>query len=137
MKLFILAASLVFSLEVAQARVEPGSHKGKSSDGTDCEMVAGKTYFDKNVRHPLNERIEIQVNGEAFVIQHPPVISVEDKSAFFDHDQFHGVLPTKTGAKALVLKMEHSNSFEGPSEFYVITHEYKSDVRTILNCKLR
>lgn len=127
---------LFFSALISQAHVEPGPHKGKTTDGQACEMLAGKTFFDKNMPHPLNERVELTVNGELFIVQHPPVISVENMTAFFDHDHFQGVLATKTGAKALVVKMEHSDSFEGPSEFHLITHEYKNNVRSVINCKL-
>lgn len=129
--------SLILVVSLSQAHVAPGSHAGKTADGSACEMVAGKTYFDKNIRHPLNERIEITVNGETYVVQHPAVISVTDKLAAFDHDHFHGVLPTKTGAKALVINMEHSDSFEGPSEYTVITHEYKNDAGELFTCKLK
>jgi hypothetical protein len=133
---FVFAVATLSSL-LAMAHVEPGAHKGTGADGSACEMTAGATYFDKNTRHPLNERIEITVNGDTFVVGHPPVISVEQKSAFFDHDYFHGVLPTAKGAKALVIKMQHSDTFEGPSEFSVITHEYRNDVRSVSTCKLK
>jgi len=137
MKNSLIFAGLFLSLTLAQAHVEPGPHKGKLTDGTECEMTAGKTYFDKNVKHPLNERIDISVNGETFVVQHPPVVSVADKAAFFNHDQFQGLLPNAKGAKALVITMEHTDSFEGPSEFFVISHEYRNDVRTVTHCKLK
>lgn len=135
MKNILILISLLVGL-FAQAHIEPGVHTGKTADGQVCEMTVGNTYFDKNVRHPLNERIDITVNGDAFTVQHPPVISVTNKSAFFDHDHFHGVLPTSTGAKALVIDMAHTDQFEGPVSFHLIIHAYKANSRQLLTCTL-
>lgn len=128
--------SSFFYLGLSQAHIKEGIHTGISTEGSLCEMNVGKTYFEKNEKHPLNERIEISVNGEKFTVQHPPVISTQDKLAFFDHDYFHGILPNKSGAKALVIKMQHTDTKEGPIEFHVINHDYKADKREIFSCKL-
>jgi len=138
-KFFVPAASvLVFNLlfSVAQAHIAPGVHKGETADGEACEMTVGRTYFENNVGHPLNERIEITIDGDRFVVQHPPVISVDQKMAYFNHDLFQGVLATSVGAKAVVIKMEHTATSEGPVEFSLITHEYNGDKRQILTCTL-
>lgn len=134
MKLLTAVLITLASLNVL-AHVEPGSHKGKDANGQECEMIAGNTYFLNNQKHPLNERIEIKVGNDTFVVGHPPVISAQDKLAYFDHDQFQGILPTNIGAKALIIKMEHSETFEGPTGFTLITHEYKNDTRTALECQ--
>jgi len=117
------------------AHVNPGPHKGTDNNGQACEMIAGTTYFLNNQKHPLNERIEIKVGNDTFVVGHPPIISAQDKLAYFDHDQFQGILPTPVGAKALIIKMEHSETFEGPTGFTLITHEYKNDTRNSLDCQ--
>ena len=132
---FVLIVSILF-FNVAQAHIAPGVHKGETANGQACEMSVGKTYFENNIHHPLNERIEITINGDSFVVYHPPVVSVDEKMAYFNHDQFQGVLATDVGAKAVVIKMEHTATSEGPVEFSLITHEYSGDQRQILTCTL-
>ncbi|MES3038983.1 MAG: hypothetical protein V4736_13840 [Bdellovibrionota bacterium] len=133
MKLVIFFATLVMSA-TACAHMELGTYVGKTADGQACQMTVEKVYYENDVKHPLNERVAITVNNEKYLVGHPPVISVSEILASFDHDQFQGILPTATGAKALVVKMEHTPTFEGPSAFNLISHEYKANKREILNC---
>ena len=116
------------------AHVEPGVHAGTTADGKACSFTAGVTTFENDMRHPLNERIEIKVGDNTFKVGHPAVIDVPTKTASFNHDFFHGVLPTATGAKALVITMVHSQQFEGPSEFVLIENAWRTKEKTALTC---
>lgn len=119
---------------MANAHVEDGVWIGKTNSGDSCEMTAVKTYFDGALKHPLTERVDLIVNGLNFTVQHPPVIDETKPEAFFDHDQFKGILPTKTGAIALVLKMTHTKTYEGPAEYHLINHDYKAATSSVIKC---
>jgi len=133
MKLMI--ATFVLTLaSTAFSHIEKGEHRGQTAEGTACSLIAGEQSFENNQHHPLNERIKVQVGSDHFTIAHPPVIDAEKSVAFFNHDQFQGVLPTATGAKALVVEMAHTESKEGPVSFTLITHHWKSGEASKVVC---
>ena len=121
MKLVVLG--LLFSLP-ALAHVEPGTYVGTDEEGKECSMVAGSTYFEGGERHPLRERIKIVVNGQEFIVGHPPVLNFAESVVTFNHDAFEGVLAVAKGAKALQVGMEHSEKFEGPTGFTLVTNDW-------------
>jgi hypothetical protein len=137
MKALALASLVASSLVsfAASAHVEPGTHAGKTADGTACSMEAGVTYFENNAHHPLNERIKITVDGTEFVVGHPPVIDADNAVAYFNHDLFQGIVPTSTGAKALVVDMIHSENKEGPVRFTLIENFWKTGKKTSVVCE--
>ncbi len=118
----------------AQAHVEPGTYKGTKADKSECSMVAGKTFFDRDVPHPLNERVEISVGSDAFQVGHPPILDTEDSYVFFDYDLFHDFLPTANGAKAVEIRMEHSDRFEGPVSFTFVENNWRTKERVSYKC---
>jgi hypothetical protein len=130
----ILSALLLFVPGVSMAHIEDGLWKGQDEKGQACEMKVLQNYFENNTHHPLNERIKVEINGEEFVLRHPPVIKLAEKVAAFDHDTFESIVPHSKGAKALVVKMNHSEGAEGPTEFHVINHEYRADKRESAGC---
>lgn len=129
----ILATLLVWS-QNAFAHVEPGVYKGTKSDGQECAMAAGLTYFENNTPHPLNERIPIAVEAQNFIVNHPSSIDSKESSVGFNHDLFQGLLPNSTGANALEIEMEHSDSYEGPRSFVYISHNWKTKERLSYRC---
>ncbi|RYZ75277.1 MAG: hypothetical protein EOP05_08245 [Proteobacteria bacterium] len=137
MKAFALAALAVTSLVSfsAFAHVEPGTHTGTTAAGTACSMVAGVTYFENNAHHPLNERIKITVDGTEFTVGHPPIIDADSDVVFFNHDLFQGIVPTATGAKALIVDMIHSEEKEGPVRFKVIENFWKTGKKESVVCE--
>lgn len=132
-----LVAALVLSVVsfAAQAHVEPGKHVGQTADGASCSMEAGATYFENNEHHPLNERIKIVVDGTEFLVGHPPVVDAETAVAYFNHDLFQGIVPTSTGAKALVVDMIHTEEKEGPVRFTLIENFWKTGKKTSVVCE--
>jgi hypothetical protein len=130
---WLLVPVVLFAVP-ALAHVEPGLYKGVTEDGKECSMVAGKQYFENGVRHPLNERFPITVDGKAFVVGHPPIVDSQQAIAYFNHDLLQGVLPTDSGAIALEIEMVHSQEFEGPRRFTLIEHAWKADHRTAFKC---
>lgn len=119
---------------LAWAHIEDGLWKGVDSNGQACEMNVAQNYFENNMPHPLNERIKVMIGSEEFVLRHPPVINLTEKVAAFDHDVFESIVPNSKGAKALVVKMNHTPGSEGPTEYHVISHEYRADRRSVTSC---
>ncbi len=134
MKTMILITSM-FMGALASAHVEPGTYKGTAlATGEPCEMIAGENFYLNGERHPLNERIKINYDGIEYIVQHPPVIDEATSTAHFNHDEFQGLFATKTGAKAFIIHMSHTEEFEGPVSFTAFEHVYKSGQRSSLTC---
>ena len=119
----------------AFAHVEPGTYKGMISEGKECSMTAGETYFENEMHHPLNERIRITVGAQTFVVGHPPIISSKESVVSFNHDLFQGLLPTAKGAQAVEIEMQHSEDFEGPKSFTYIENSWREKVRESYKCE--
>ena len=127
-------ASILALASTAGAHVEPGTYVGKTPEGTACSMVAGKTFFEGGVKHPLNERISISVNGDTLIVGHPPVVDSNTGVVKFNHDLFQRVIATKTGARALEIVMEHSDTFEGPRSFTWMDDSWTEKKRSSIKC---
>jgi hypothetical protein len=134
MKALIL--STLFIASVSQAHIKPGDHFGTQRDGQKCSMTVGKTYFIDDFKHPLQERIEIKINGEDFLVQHPPVISPSRSLAFFNHDRFHAINANPTGAKAVVIDMGVVDGHKAPTRFVLIDQNYKEKTQSKKVCNL-
>jgi len=133
---------LLLTSSAAFAHLKIGTYAGVQATGQACQFTVKKLYYVNNVAHPLNERVDIDVQGVAFTIQHPPVISSEKKMAYFNHDMFQGILPTQQGAMAFELKVSHAQARATrdeaiPTEFHLIQHVYQGDKRSSLDCVLR
>lgn len=131
----LIALSFLLSASLAQAHIEPGTWMGKTDSGADCGFLAGATYFEPNVKHPLNERIKIQIGNDVFTVQHPPVIDGATSTAYFNHDMFQGVLATSEGARALIVHMVHKVTQEGPTAFQLIDHAWKNNTKKSVICR--
>lgn len=134
MKTLLLSFAALLVSVSAFAHVEPGMYKGTKADGSECSMVAGETYFEKETPHPLNERISIRVGEDAFVVGHPPVFQPKDSFVYFNHDVFQGILPTATGAKAIEIEMVHTKDKEGPVSFTFVENQWRAKVRSSYTC---
>lgn len=133
--MFKLALVLItLSTSMAFAHVEPGTYKGKLADGSVCSMVASATFFDGGMKHPLNERIKIQVGKEEYSVGHPALVNAAESLASFNHDLFQGVLPTVNGANALVIEMVHTETQEGPIAFTHIVNNWKTGEKVAHKC---
>lgn len=118
----------------AQAHIEEGTWKGSVREGVDCFMDAGAQTFEGGLRHPLAERIEIKIGNTTYSVHHPYSIDATTGQVAFNHDLFEGVVPTKTGAYALQIKMVHTEEFEGPASFSVMEHNWKTGAIELVQC---
>lgn len=130
------ALSMLFLLmsQMSLAGMDVREYVGVSDQGP-CSLNVEKIYFENNTRHPLNERISVEYNGEKFVLQHPPVISASQAQAFFNHDELSGIVPNSTGANALVVEMNQTEGQEGPRQATLIHHNWKSKTQQSWICK--
>lgn len=134
MKMIFFSLFLTFASQ-AHAHIEPGTHTGVTPEGTPCTMIAGETYFENNLRHPLTERISISIDGLTYIVGHPSVIDSSTGQVSFNHDLFRGVLPLPTGAAAVEIEMVHSDQSEGPRSFVVMNDNWKTQSRKVLRCQ--
>lgn len=121
----------------AMAHLQVGVYSGVQSSGQACQVRVKNVYYLNNVAHPLNERVDIEVQGIAMALQHPPIISSEKKMAYFNHDMFQGILPTQQGAMGFEMKISHARVTRDvaiPTEFHLIQHVYQGDKRSSLVC---
>lgn len=131
--LFLLAGILASTQ--ALAHLETGVHEGQTEAGAPCSMLVVSHYYDNGFRHPLNERAQVAVGDQTFTVYHPPVVNRSEPSAYFNHDVFEGVAATRTGARALVIDMDHSEGADGPTGFQFIDDNWREKTRTSLNCR--
>ena len=132
MKTIFLITTLIAIF--AQAHIEEGTWKGTVRDGVNCFMDAGKQTFEGGLHHPLAERIEVKIGNTFYSVHHPYAIDAATGKVSFNHDLFEGVVPTKTGAFAVQIKMIHSDDFEGPASFSVMEHNWKTGTTELVQC---
>lgn len=121
----------------ALAHLQVGVYSGVQASGQACQVRVKNVYYLNNAHHPLNERVDIEIQGIAMTLQHPPIISSEKKMAFFNHDMFQGILPTQQGAMGFEMKVAHARVNRDvaiPTEFHLIQHVYQGDKRSSLVC---
>lgn len=131
---WVIGFFVAASFQMASAHIEKGIHQGQTATGEVCSLSAGEQIFLNDQAHPLNERVHIQIGGDAFLVGHPPVVDAEKAIAHFNHDLFQAVLATSTGAKALIIEMVHTESKEGPESYTLITHDWKTGASSKLVC---
>lgn len=134
MKSLLLISTVVFS-SLAAAHVEPGVYVGTTPDGASCQFTAVTMKFQNGLHHPLTERVVIEFAGETFEVGHPSAIDRTNAQVTFNHDLFQGLLPNANGAKAMIVEMIHSQTFEGPGAFEVIDHNWRTKSSTKLRCE--
>lgn len=128
---------VTLSSAAALAHLQVGIYSGVQANGQKCQVQVLKVYFHNNAAHPLNERVDVLAQGMALTLQHPPIINAEKKMAHFNHDMFQGIIATQQGGMAVELRVTHARNTRDvaiPTEFHLINHIYKNDVRSSLVC---
>lgn len=129
MKLLSALLTIGFA-HFASADIPVGVYTGKDAAGTACQVEVVNIYFENNQPHPLNERATVKFAGETWAVAHPTVISEEKSKVRFNHDQLLQVVATSTGAKILILKIDHDTEPHGPKELVLIDDNYKNAAAT-------
>jgi hypothetical protein len=124
----------LFVASTALAHLQIGTYSGKTPEGAACSIeILSKTY-EGGVHHPLNERVAAKVGTETFTMVHPAVVSAEKREVSFDHDVLQAVLPLKNGARALVLKIDHTPGNDGPKSSHLIVNDWKQQTASSSDC---
>lgn len=123
-----------FVASLALAHIEPGIYTGKTEAGEACTLESIEQHFENGQAHPLNERVTVKVNGETYVVGHPPAVDTTAGTAFFNHNVLQSEVPTPTGAKALAIAMSHEEGHEGPTSYALITHNWKTNEHQMIKC---
>lgn len=132
MKNVLAAFTLALVSFSASAHIEPGDYNGTDSSGAACSLKAIEQFFEKDLHHPLAERIRVSVGGQEFLVRHPETIVRETSEVKFNHDVFEGVVPNEKGALALVIDMDHQAG--GPKGYQLITHDWVAKTMSSVNC---
>lgn len=138
MKKFILIViAALFSIP-SFAHIDMGMVKGKTAAGAACGFMSLGTYHVGGMGHPLNERVEITVDGIAVQLRHPPVLDERLGSVRFNHDRFEGFTGIAGGGVAVIVEMAHPPGAEGyPSKLTVIQENWKDATKnTRMDCAL-
>jgi len=134
MKRYFIYSFLTLSLS-SYAHIEQGLWRGVVNDSANCYMEVGAQSYENNLRHPLNERIEIKIGSTQYSVKHPAHLDFSKGEVGFNHDLFEGITPTKTGAFALQIKMIHTDHFEGPSELSIMEHNWVTGFKEVVTCR--
>jgi len=113
MKTLALVSLLLISAP-AFAHLNKGPYVGTTEDGKACGFEVLDVQFDGGVRHPLNERVQVEVDGTRFELRHLPRLDVQTGAIEFDGAHLSGAFATAQGKFAAVLWMDHSEGFDGP-----------------------
>lgn len=135
MKTFTLSSLIaLFATAPAFAHIEPGVWTGVSLAGKECILEVYEQSFERDVRHPLNERIRVRTNGDEFKIYHPRTIDPKKGLVSMNHDRFEGILSTPTGSNALVVEMMDTKEYEGPTSYKWIEDNWKTNQSGTITC---
>lgn len=137
MKKLIVLATVVLSLN-SFAHLDNGVYRGTTSQGATCEMKVNGVSFRNNLKHPVNEQVEVEFNGETFILAHLPSLnqnSVQIQGGFLTG--FNGIktAENKKAVTAFQVSMVHTETFEGPKEFHFVLDTKDSSTSNSVNCQ--
>lgn len=133
MKKLVLATSLVLSLN-SLAHLDNGIYRGTTASGTTCEFLVKSESFRNNIKHPVNEQVFVEFNGEAFTLGHKTSLAqtnqIQIEGEFLS--AFNGV---QGGTTALQVAMIHSETYSGPKEFRFVANYKDSSKNQVVFCQ--
>jgi hypothetical protein len=114
---FALSALAILALApAARAHLEIGTYRGVDRAGAPCSFEVKSVEFKDGVRHPLNERVKIVLDGKEWTLRHLPRVDVARSVIGFERDLLSAAEGTITGADAVGLVMSHAPDNHGPVE---------------------
>ncbi len=124
MRNILVTMALLFSNHVF-AHLNLGVYKGIDANQQECSITIKSISFENNMKHPLNELVEIEWKSNVVVLKHLAILNTEANTAFPNSDALSKVEAIKGGAKYWDLKIQHTDSYTGPTEFIEGTHLYR------------
>ena len=121
-----IALSTTFFAISAGAHFQIGVYEGKLLSGDACKVNIQSVSFESNVKHPLNERVTMQVdfnNGtEVIETRHLANVDAVEGTVRPKHGVLSAVLPIAGGAKAYELVMNE----QGPTQMIYLLDNYRN-----------
>ncbi len=118
------------------AHIETKKYQGEDHEGHACSIEVRSISFLNNIRHPLNERIEVDLEGTKFILRHPETVNTTTGKITFDHDLLQGVVALPTGARSLTVVMSHDSGNDGPQKFIASMDDWKTKETSTMTCHL-
>ena len=135
--LVLLMAATFGLVSSAQAHVKIGTYQGTNALTQEpCAVEIKAVRFENNLRHPLNERIEVQHSGgSAWTLSHPARLELQEGIVGFSNATLEATRGISGGADAFVIEMSHEEGKDGPSAFHALHHDYRdSGKSTQIHC---
>lgn len=111
----------------AQADVQIGTYAGQLANGEACSFEIKEKIYADNLRHPLQERVTIEVLGAPVTLSHPASIDLASGKVGFTHDFLQATRGVAGASEAVVLVMDHSEGRDGPSELVLLRDYFAAD----------
>ncbi|MEC9282507.1 MAG: hypothetical protein VX642_07330 [Bdellovibrionota bacterium] len=116
----------------ASAHFELGVYKGLTNNAEECSFEIKSVHFKNDLRHPLNERVIIDLqNYPNTEFRHLPIVNSSNASVRPKREILSAVFPHSSGASAFELFMNES----GPFKLVYINDNYKTGVRETQVCE--
>ena len=125
----VVVLGLVVASSPSFAHLKIGKYVGKKADTESCSFEVKAVRFE-GMKHPLNERVDVLMGSEPFVLSHAPAVSVEKATVLFDGVHLSGAKGVAGGGLGAVLTMSHEEGHEGPVEIAMIKHDYKDATKS-------
>lgn len=131
--LFVLAGLVP---AVGSAHLELKKYFGVNAQGAACTFEVKAITFQNNIKHPLNERVEVVFGERSYFLSHPGQTDVATGQVGFNHDILQAISAMNTGAESITLLMSHEEGKEGPTELVYSRHDWKTNTVEKQSCKL-
>lgn len=119
---FILIALVLIS-QSAFAHFKIGTYKGMDSTSTPCTIEFIGVHFPNNIKNPLNEKVQVVVNGaKSYFATHLPIVDPIQATIRPDKENLVAILPGVQKVEALRIHMDHNVG--GPSFFSVFNDDW-------------
>lgn len=120
---------------MALADIDSGNYQGVDQNGGQCQVVVGEVTFEGGVRHPLNERLEVELDGVRWTLSHKKVVDEDNGTVRFDHNYFEGTIAVarnqRFGAQYLKITIDHDAEPHRPVEFIYLNDDYKDNQKNL------
>ena len=111
---------------VSSAHLEVKKYSGVNTQGAACTVEVKAITFQNNVKHPLNERVEVVYGERSYFLSHPGETDLKTGEVGFNHDMLQAITALSTGAESVTLLISHDPGSEGPRELVYSRHDWKS-----------
>lgn len=132
MKIFLLAMMVTTS---AFAHIKFGIYQGTDQMNEACQVrIVQKTYY-LNKKHPLNERILIEMGSRNFFeLTHPATVNIYDQKITVNHDSLSGQNGDENFSRTFFMIMTHEEGNDGLQKFTYNTYNYKNKKFETVQC---